>query len=355
MTSRLMMLNILLFIFLTFTIPVFASHRDGPCENRDSEYYRPNVAYRIQDEQFVLYDMTTDAVLTVLDDTMLSRLPGDRLTYGDGYGWSANCRYVFAMNHWRPDGDNVSRNVAIYDAITGQRVAFFPGRDEFFEIRYSPDYRHMYIKSRTGNYLLTEGWSEPIFLAPYTIIETATHHTIRQTFQMQWDMERREFIVIFRASARTAHIFDIDTGALRAAVTLPEESCTNEARFQTVLNNSHLLVYTHRSGAPDNCVGVYNRDTGTTVVVDADTQTLYENDQIALSPDARYLVIGMRALRVWDLHNLAPDIINRDPIYRHEGPIGIIGSVRFIDNDSVETSSSDGIQQWNIITGEQEF
>lgn len=353
MRFRLMILATLLLVLISFALPVFARDYGHPCPNTESEYYRPNVAFRIQDEQFVLFDIETDAVLVVLDDTMLNRLPGDRITYGDGYFWSYTCRYVFAINHWRPTDSGVGRNICIYDTISGQRVAFFPGRDDFFEIRYSPDYHHMFLKSRTGNYLLSDGWSAPVLIAPRTRIETISGATISQTYQMQWDLERHEFIVVFRGSSRTAHIFDIDTGALRAAVSVPDE-CTDEVRFKTEVNNSYLLVYTHRSGAPNNCLTVYNRNTGALLSVDTDTQTAYETDQIALSPDGRFLVIGMRALRVWDLQNLPVNLIDRDPIYRHEGPISMIGAVRFIDNDTVETSSNDGIQRWNIISGAQE-
>jgi hypothetical protein len=353
MRFRLLTLACLSLILVIFAMPAYASHRDRPCPNPEGEYYRPNVAYRIQDEQFVLYDIETDAVLTVLDDTMLTILPGNQLAYGDWYDWSPNCRYVFAINHWRPTETYAGRNVAIYDTTTGQRVAFFPGRDEFFEVRYSPDYHHLYIKSNTGNYLYSDGWAAPVFIAPYTFLDTAAGWTIRQTYQMRWDMELREFIVVFRGSSRIAHVFDIDTGALKVAVSVPDE-CTDEAAFKTEVNNSYLLVYTFRSGAPNNCVTVYNRDTGAMVSVDADTQTAYETDQIALSPDGRYLVIGMRALRVWDLHNLAPNVIDRDPLYRHEMPFSIMGAVQFLDNDTVETTSADGIQRWNIITGAQE-
>lgn len=350
MFSRMKLLGCLVLLLIVAAVPTYASHRDRPCEYTDGEYYRPNVAYRLQDNQLVLYDIQTDAIITVLDDTMLTILPGNRLPYGDWYTWSRNCRYVFAINHWKPTETWAERNVGIYDTITGQRVAFFPGRDIWFEVRYSPDYHHMYIKNHTGSYMLADGWTQPVFLAPYTILDTTAGWTIRQTYQMRWDMERQEFLVVFRGTSRSTHIFDMNTGALKSIVSVPDE-CTDEVYFQTVVDNSYLLVYTNRSGVPNNCVTVYNRNSGATVSVDVDTRTSYEYDQIALSPDGRYLVVGMLALRVWDLQTLAPNLVDRDPLYRHEGPISMIGAVQFIDVDTIETTSADGVQRWNIITG----
>jgi WD40 repeat protein len=344
----------LLIVLMIVVVPTYAWHTEAPCPYTEGEYYRPNVAFRLRDDnQFVLYDTETEAVLSVLDDNMLSVLPGNQMPYGYRYEWSRNCRYVFALNHWKPTATWAGRNIGIYDAITGQRVAFFPGRDDFFEVRYSPDYRTMYIKVSDGSHMLGDGWSQAVFLAPYTYLATAGGQTIRQTYQMRWDMERREFIVVFRGTSRSAHIFDMNTGALKAVVSVPDE-CTDEVYFQTAVENSYLLVYTNRSGVPNNCVTVYNRNTGATVTVDVDTRTNYEADQIALSPDGRYLVLGMLALRVWDLQNLAPNLVDRDPIYRHEAPLSTIGAVQFIDNDTVETTSADGVQRWNIITGAQE-
>jgi hypothetical protein len=55
---------------------------------------------------------------------------------------------------------------------------------------------------------------------------------------------------------------------------------------------------------------------------------------------------------VWDLNNLPANFDDRQPIYRHEGPIKVITAVRFIDSQTIETTSGEGVQRWNILTGE---
>jgi hypothetical protein len=57
-------------------------------------------------------------------------------------------------------------------------------------------------------------------------------------------------------------------------------------------------------------------------------------------------------LRVWDLFNLPEEFDARDPIYRHDGPSAYYPTVRFVDNTTIETTSADGVQLWNVVTGE---
>jgi WD40 repeat protein len=73
---------------------------------------------------------------------------------------------------------------------------------------------------------------------------------------------------------------------------------------------------------------------------------------VALSPDNRYLVVGYDALRVWDLTSLAPAFEERLTIYRHGGPESLITNLRFVDHGVVETTSNDGVQWWDLHTGE---
>jgi len=72
---------------------------------------------------------------------------------------------------------------------------------------------------------------------------------------------------------------------------------------------------------------------------------------VALSPDNRYLVSGINALRVWDLQNLPTNFADRLPTYRHAGPKSPIWSVHFVAPLVVETESAAGRQKWDIITG----
>jgi hypothetical protein len=73
-------------------------------------------------------------------------------------------------------------------------------------------------------------------------------------------------------------------------------------------------------------------------------RTARDPEQLALSPDGHYLVIGRTVLRVWDLWNLPEQFEDRLPMYRHDGPFWSIQFVNFVAPEVVETSS-DGIQR----------
>jgi hypothetical protein len=75
--------------------------------------------------------------------------------------------------------------------------------------------------------------------------------------------------------------------------------------------------------------------------------------QIDLSDNGRYLVIGLRYIRVWDLQNLPADFNDHRPIYRYEGPSEYIREIHFLDNHTVETVTREGVQQWDLTTGEE--
>lgn len=99
-------------------------------------------------------------------------------------------------------------------------------------------------------------------------------------------------------------------------------------------------------------IGVWNLDTLEYANLPVRTGTAYVSDRIALSPDHHYLVIAWHMIRVWDLTNLPEDFDDRDPTYNYHGPAARIQSVRFIDNVTIETTSAEGVQRWNVETGE---
>ena len=118
-----------------------------------------------------------------------------------------------------------------------------------------------------------------------------------------------------------------------------------------------MLVYSGAGGSYNDSVTVWDIDRFTAYAINVEGFGLpYTEDRscdpLALSPDNRYLVIGSAAIRVWDLQNLPAVFEDRLPLYRHEGPVSRIGCLYFIDNTTIETISSDGIQRWNLHTGE---
>jgi WD40 repeat protein len=121
--------------------------------------------------------------------------------------------------------------------------------------------------------------------------------------------------------------------------------------FTLSTDGIRVIVYTVRlqteSGAG---VTVWERGTGNNIQVDANTDGTSYTERIALSPDARYLVIGGNNLRVWDLQNLPEKLNDRDPAV-YAASSAKITSVRFLNGNVVEAISSEGQAQWDVATG----
>lgn len=112
---------------------------------------------------------------------------------------------------------------------------------------------------------------------------------------------------------------------------------------------SHVIIYFDTNSSAGLTVWDINQYQAYPVYID---DFVSRHGSIALSPDNRYLAIGFRAIRVWDLQNLEPAYEDRFPIYRHEGPFANIGFLQFVDNTTIETRSADGVQLWDLHTGE---
>lgn len=113
-------------------------------------------------------------------------------------------------------------------------------------------------------------------------------------------------------------------------------------------DKSHIVVYFQARSA----AGLTVWDVGQHRAYPIPANYLGSYAAVALSPDNRYLAVGGLAIRVWDLQNLEPAYEDRFPIYRHEGPFANIGCLQFVDNTIIETRSADGVQLWDLHTGE---
>lgn len=337
------LLAVLVVLILSVFMPVHAQtpapdYAPEVCPYPESRNYRPNVGHTVQDHHLLLVDVTTGAALMTLDDSVL--------TYREyNIYWGQNCRYLTAMNIYKPYDPYPRRFTTIYDTLTGQPI-FKSGREIWwFQELWSPTGEQFLIKSLTGMYLMNESLTAPVLLFDY-------HRYGSYTRYFEWDMTRGQLLTSFQENSGYLMIYDIHSGATLAAISQPEICTPTGVYYTTSADERYLLVYTFR-GEPA-CVTVYDRDTGTIVAqVNDERRTARDEERFALSPDGRYLVIGIRALRVWDLHNLQEQFIDRLPLYRHEGPIAVIQSLHFVSGDVVETTSQEGIQQWNILTGEQ--
>lgn len=339
-SSSVVLLTVVL--LLSICISVYAQtpadYAPQVCPHTEGRNYRPNIGHTVQDHKLLLVDVNTGATLMTLTDNVL--------TYRKyNIYWGKNCRYLTAINLYKPYEPYPRRFTTIYDTLTGQPI-FQAGREIWwFQEVWSPTGEQFLIKSLTGMYLMSESMPSPVLLFD-------RHRYGSYTRYFEWDMARNQLLLSFRENSSYLMIYDINSGATLAAINQPEICTPTGVYYAPSVDARYLLVYTFR-GEPA-CVTVYDRDASAVVAqVNDDSRTARDEEQFALSPDGRYLVVGIRALRVWDLHNLPTTFEERVPLYRHEGPIAIIQSLHFVSGDVVETTSSEGVQQWNVVTGQQ--
>ncbi len=76
-------------------------------------------------------------------------------------------------------------------------------------------------------------------------------------------------------------------------------------------------------------------------------------DVIALSPDGDLLAVGRNDVRVWDLNGVDHRIEYTTPIYCHNRLTHPIKAMRFVDKNTLEITSADGIHHWTLTTDKQ--
>ncbi len=335
---------------LLVATPVAAqSRRFAPtCPFTDGEYHNANLRRVVDEEaeELRLIDDTTGEIVHVLE----TGVKPARISGSGGYYWSTSCHYIWAIDRWHdvPDSPVTQRWSAAYDTVTGRRVAEW-GRDPFFAVRSSPTNQHFVLKTTSGTLYITHGMDEAVLLFRHYILGRSMRYR-------DWDYDRNELMVNFFGNSGFIDVFDMSTGARKDAISLPE-GCNNGLRFSETSIDNTILVYTDpRRSSPQSCIGRYHRDTHEMVAVNSETLSANYTDQIALSPDGRYIVSGMRALRVWDLTALPENIEDRLPTYRHEGPVEEIRGLSFVDSQIVEVSTGSSenltVSRWNIIDGQ---
>lgn len=298
--------------------------------------------YNYAERDFYLRNSLTDGEPIIFDDDMNTM---------ERVGWSPDCRYVlveesFVDNSLPYDDAPVDdpyaytggENLVIWNVESRSRVAEIarPYRDNTYTFHWwSPDRERAVIRTTTGSY----------------IVELATGQTTLLTFtnndgafytyaNVYWDYSRGQLLV---SGWDYIYAFDMQTGVER--LRLPGSNSATYfggSRFSVGTDNTTLFAGTY----------VYNLDTLENAHFDVDlpNRQFYGN-LVALSPDARYLVMARDMIRVWDLENLPEELNDRDPIYRYQGPDARIRRVRFVDNVTIETTSARGVQYWNIETG----
>jgi WD40 repeat protein len=177
----------------------------------------------------------------------------------------------------------------------------------------------------------------------------------RSTHDVYWDYSRGQVLVATHYGF-DVFAFDLATGNLR-----------NRYRGSSAYTNYYSSIETstgrHLRGRGtfevfgswmyirgNNSLTLFNLDTGENQQVWIADESI-SVDQVAVSPDGRYLIVGGDTLRVWDLHNLPSSVEARTP-QRYNGPEGSIVALRFLDTTTLEIRTvGDNISRWNVTTG----
>ena len=263
----------------------------------------------------------------------------------------------------RPRGARWFYNLYRYDLSTGNgRTIFYDGEQPY---KWDPTNRYAIVQLDDALYLWQEDTKQRIFLADR-----------RRLFYREpyWDLEHGRVYIVVRgilsydisdghtfheASDRSlddgVYAYDLNTGA--RVGWYPLNGHHGPPQFIFSPDYSKIAVFTNeeRSWIPPEGVTsglvVWDQAAQTGVEVNVEGYASPHTGRIAFSPDNRYLVIGLEVLRVWDLQNLPENIEDRLPTYRHDGPAARISGVRFVDNQTIETTSDEGVQRWDVTTG----
>ncbi|MEP6984826.1 MAG: WD40 repeat domain-containing protein, partial [Chloroflexota bacterium] len=171
--------------------------------------------------------------------------------------------------------------------------------------------------------------------------------------QYYWDMKRGW---LWGSGEGGVSAYDVNTGV---EVRFFQNQNWPEARFVFSPDNTQVVVYSiaQPGSTGKGAINIYDIDSQAAVSVNvegfaAPDIPLADYDPVALSADNRYLAVGYDAIRVWDIQNLPEKVEDRLPIYRHAGPKTLIWSLRFSDAGVIETNSKEGIQHWDLHTGQ---
>ncbi|MBA3867657.1 MAG: hypothetical protein H0X30_00735 [Anaerolineae bacterium] len=342
------------------------------CPNKSGAFYQANLfpRYDIASKSLVLIDDTNNQAVRTLD------------TFPENVriiNWSPDCRYLtgvvgdiessfdYAKKKWIEIRWK-NKDIVLWDASSGGRVQSFPNDGIYIDylqpspVEWSPD----------SNYALILGGC-------YSEFYSCLHERVRSDFMWQrssnlrmrvgktetlyydrswfnqyyWDMKRGW---LWGSGEGGVSAYDVNTGV---EVRFFQNNSWTESRFVFSADNNKVVTYSvAQPGSGGNAaITVYDIDSQASVSVNvegfaAPDIALATYDSVALSADNHYLTAGYDAIRVWDIQNLPEKVEDRLPIYRYAGPKALIWSLRFSDAGVIETNSKEGIQHWDLHTGQ---
>jgi hypothetical protein len=359
-----------------------------PCPYTNGAFYQPNVfpRYDINSKSLVLVDAATNQTVRALD------------TFDENVriiNWSPDCRYLSGAvgsirsggkAEWVPGGYYVSwyhKNVVVWDAVNSGRVWSVISPYKYLDyphrggVLWSPDSNYALVLGGCGSVrrsCIYERvrydwiWQRNTYTAvrvgqlpePPSIttsngeIFTYYYENVSRSWfnQVYWDTKRGW---LWGSGAGGVSAYDVNTGV---EVWFLQNGSWPESRFIFSADNAKVVVYSIAdSGFNKAAITLFDTDNQGRISVNVEGFSapeipLASYHPVALSADNRYLVVGHEALRVWDVQNLPENVADRLPIYRHGGPKALIQSVRFADWGVIETTSAEGVQHWDLHTGE---
>lgn len=301
----------------------------GACPYNDGAYYQANLfpRYEFRNKRLVLVSWNTgktvQEVETSLETSQLNVM-----------NWSPDCRYMAAAL-----GDFGSTDTVIWDMTNGQRMGAFANAG----LRWSPDSQQAIVSNRDGLSLWTVGQEAGIKLSDFR----------GDDYISRWDADRNEVWLLTTSYYYSAPGVTVYNRANGEQVGYYDNPAGQSAQigFTLSADGSRVIVYTVRLSSTSGAgVTIWERGTTNNVQVDANSDGTSYAERIALSPDAHYLVIGGNNLRVWDLQNLPAALNDRDPVI-YAASDAKITSVRFLNGSTVEAVSTEGVAQWDVVTG----
>lgn len=281
--------------------------------------------YELRNQRLLLVSWNTGEIVREVETSFLT----DQFNV---MNWSPDCRYMAAAV------GSESPETMIWDVSSGARLGSFPGAG----LTWSPDSQQAVISDADGLKLWNVGSASAVELTDFR----------GDYFLHQWTADTL-FVMPYSTyySAPGVTAFNRSTGA-QSGYYDNLAGDDQQTGFTVSSDGRTVILYTVRiqrlSGAG---VTIWDRSSGNAVQVDAGSEATLDADQLALSPDGRFLVIGGRQIRVWDLQTLPESLDARDP-QSYDGPSAAITDLRFLSNDIVETVSRFGdVQQWNVLTG----
>lgn len=265
------------------------------------------------------------------------------------FTWSPTCQYLsmrIPSRHGKPG------KTIVWDAVANARVGFIEGFAQGGATRswWDPSGVYLIVKvDDEGTYLWHVPSNRPMLLNSFEcgVMDTYwdyEHQRLYATSPIEWgDNWCSPYIHV-----GGLRIYDLNTGEMTARY--PNTGYTLAYEFS---GDGRYIILSSYPGM----VQVIDRTTGQLVAnvdVDQGGGVNHSPAQIELSPDGRYLAIGMLYLRIWDLTALSADLVAEQPVYRHAGPAERILQLRFIDSSTIETTTWNGTQLWDVATGTQQ-